>query len=69
MNCFNYVSLWRRVLLGKLIVNQLVKKSPVFYGTLRFIIMFTEGRHWTLPRAMWIQSTQPRTVFKYCPLV
>jgi len=52
MNCFNYVSLWRRVLLGKLIVNQLVKKSPVFYGTLRFIIMFTEGRHWTLPRAM-----------------
>jgi len=31
--------------LQKLIVIQLVKKFPVFYGTLRFIAVFTTARH------------------------
>jgi hypothetical protein len=32
---------WSRVLIEKLIVAQLVKNSPVFYGTRRFISMLT----------------------------
>jgi hypothetical protein len=31
---------WCRVLLEKIIVVQLVKKYPAFYGTRRFIIVF-----------------------------
>jgi hypothetical protein len=34
-----------RVLLEKLIVTQLIKKFPAFYGTLRFIAMFTRACH------------------------
>jgi hypothetical protein len=30
---------------GKLIVAQLVKKSPVFYGTQRFIPVFIRAYH------------------------
>jgi hypothetical protein len=39
-----------RVLLDKLIVTQLVKKSAASYGTRRlmFMFMFTRNRHWTL---------------------
>jgi len=37
---------WCRVLLEKLTGSQLVKKSPIFYGTRRFITIFT--RAWTL---------------------
>jgi len=36
---------WSLVLLEKLIVTQLVKKFPAFYGTC-FIIVLTETRHW-----------------------
>jgi len=53
--CFNLVSdllsaptPWSPVFLQKLIVTQLAKKFPAFYGTLRFITMFTTIRHWTL---------------------
>jgi hypothetical protein len=34
--------------LEKLIVTQLVKKFPDFYGTRRFITMFTRVCHWSL---------------------
>jgi len=37
-----------RVLLEKLIVAQLVRKFPAFYGTRRFITVFTTARHWSL---------------------
>jgi hypothetical protein len=37
-----------QVLLEKLQVAQLVKKFPVFYGTRRFITVFTTARHWDL---------------------
>jgi len=40
------LSPWSRVLLEKLTGSQLVKKSPTFYGTHRFITVFT--RAWTL---------------------
>jgi len=39
-----YLTPWRRVLLEKLTVTQLVKKLPIFYGTWRFITMFTRAR-------------------------
>jgi hypothetical protein len=46
-----------RVLLEKLLVTQLVKKSFAFYGTRRFITMLTRTRHWSLFWARCIQST------------
>jgi hypothetical protein len=36
---------WSSVLLRKLIVTQLVKKLPIFYGIRRLIIVFTRDRH------------------------
>jgi hypothetical protein len=32
----------------KLLVPQFVKKFPIFYGTQRFITMFTRACHWYL---------------------
>jgi len=46
-----------RVLFEKLVVAQLAKKFPAFYGTRRFITVFTAIRHWILSRAGRIQST------------
>jgi hypothetical protein len=41
---------WCRILFEKLIVTQYVKKISCFlYGTRRFITVFTQARHWTLP--------------------
>jgi len=48
---------WGRALLEKIIVAQLVKKFPTFYGTRRFIIVFTRARQWSLSCSRWIQST------------
>jgi hypothetical protein len=39
---------WSRVILKKLIVTQLANKFHAFYGTRRFIIVFTKARHWSL---------------------
>jgi len=38
--------------------SQLVKKSLDFYGTRRFITVFTMTNHWLLSLARCIQSTQ-----------
>jgi len=54
--------LWSRTLLEKLRVTQLVKKFPAFYGTRRFITVFTTIRHWFLSSANWIQSTPSHPV-------
>jgi len=43
--------------LEKLIVAQLVQKSPTFYGSWRFITVFTRARHWYPSWARWILST------------
>jgi hypothetical protein len=37
-----------RALLEKLSIVQLLKNFPVFYGTRRFITMFTRALHWSL---------------------
>jgi hypothetical protein len=42
-------------LLEKLPVLQLLKYFPAFYGTWRFIIMFTKAIHWSLSCARSIQ--------------
>jgi len=41
-----------RAHLEKLIVTQLVMKFPVFYGTQKFITMFTRAHHWSLSRGI-----------------
>jgi hypothetical protein len=57
---------WNRVL-EKLIVTQLVTKPPAFYGTRRFIIVFTKARYWSLSCASWIQSTTFHPI--YCIII
>jgi hypothetical protein len=52
-----YLPSWGSVFLEKLIITQLVKKLPAFYGTLRYITVFTGARYWSLSWARWIQST------------
>jgi hypothetical protein len=47
-----------RILLEKQIVSQIVKKSPAFYGTRRFITAFTSARHLYLPWARSIYMIQ-----------
>jgi hypothetical protein len=39
---------WCRILFEELIITQLVKKYSAFYGTRKFITVFTQARHWTL---------------------
>jgi len=48
-----------RVLLEKLTGLQLFKKFPAFYGTRRFITVFTSARHLSLSWASSIQSIPP----------
>ena len=50
---------WSRVFLEKLTGLQLVKKFPAFYGTRRFITVFTNARHLSLSWASSIQSIHP----------
>jgi hypothetical protein len=47
---------WSKVLLEKLLVTQLLKWSAAFYGTRRFITLFTTALHWFLSWVRWIQS-------------
>jgi len=48
---------WRKVILEKLTVTQLVKIFPAFHGTHRFITVFITTHHWSLPWAKCSQST------------
>ena len=57
----NLFTTYSRVLLEKLIVSQLVKNFPVFYGTRRFITAFTSARHLSLSWARSIQSIPPHS--------
>jgi hypothetical protein len=51
-----------RILHDKVILAQLIKKFPAFYGTLKFITLFTRARHWSLLWSSWIQSTPSHPV-------
>jgi hypothetical protein len=41
---YTWLTSWSRVLFEKLIVTKLVKRFPAFYGTRRFITVFTTAR-------------------------
>ena len=47
---------WGRVLSEKLIIPQLIKKFPTFYGTPRFVTTFTSTCHLSLSWSWQIQS-------------
>jgi len=48
---FNWLLPWNRVLLEKLIITHLLKKFPAFYGTRKFITVFTRFRTIPIPCA------------------
>jgi hypothetical protein len=54
--------LWSWALLEKLPIVQLLKNFPAFYGTQRFIIVFTRALHWSLFWARSIQFIPPQPV-------
>jgi len=56
-----FYSPWSRVLLEKLTCLQLVKNSPTFYGTHKFITAFISAHHLSLSWASSIQSIPPHT--------
>jgi len=47
---------WCRIVLEQLIVAQLHKKFPAFYGIRSFIAAFARDRLWSVSWARWIQS-------------
>jgi hypothetical protein len=51
------------VLLDKLVVFQLVKKFPAYYGTRRVITLFTRARHVSQSSSRSIQSKLPPTYY------
>jgi hypothetical protein len=52
----------RSWVLGKLPVVELVKNFPTFYGTPRFITVFTRALHWSLSWARSVQSITPHHI-------
>jgi hypothetical protein len=44
----NWLTPWSRALLEKPSVEQLLKNLPTFYGTRRFISVYTRALHWFL---------------------
>jgi len=58
LNRKHWITKWSTVLLEKLVVTHKVKKFPAFYGTRRFITVFTRSPHWSL---FWAQSVQSTT--------
>jgi hypothetical protein len=58
-NTTSYLSLthsWSWTLLEKSSIEQLLKNFPIFYGTWKFITVFTRALHWFLPWTRSIQS-------------
>ena len=64
MTGLNEVNPRSRVLLKKLTVHELVEKFPAFYGTRRFITVFTTARHLPLSRARLLHSRPPIVFYK-----
>jgi hypothetical protein len=53
-------------------LSKLLKKSPAYYGPLRFTIMVTRVCHWPLFQAGWIEATHfhphcSRSILMACP--
>jgi hypothetical protein len=60
----NSLTPWSQVLLEKPPVAQLLKNLPTFYGTKRFITVFTRALHWSLSWARSIQSIPPHPIWE-----
>jgi hypothetical protein len=63
---------WEQILLDKPPVAQSLKNFQIFYGTQRFITMFTKAIHWFLSSARSIQAIAPppsslRSILIYYP--
>jgi len=58
----NFLTTWSIFFFEKVIVTQLVKKFPTFYGTWRSITVFTGAFPWSLSWARWIQSSQSQLI-------
>jgi hypothetical protein len=59
IHCKRFPSLahsWSWALLEKPPIVQLIKNFPAYYGTRRFITVFTRALHWSLSRARSIES-------------
>jgi hypothetical protein len=61
-NHSNWLTPWSWALLEKPPVAQLLKNFPTFYGTRRFITVFTRALHWSLSWVRLIQSIPPHPV-------
>jgi hypothetical protein len=66
--CFLYkLTPWRRVLIEKAPVAQLLKSFLTLYGTRRFITVVTRARHYSLSWEKLIQYISPHPVSIRCP--
>jgi hypothetical protein len=59
---YTSITSWSWDLLENLPVVQLLKNFPTFYGTRRFITVFTRALHWSLSLARSIQSIPPHPI-------
>jgi hypothetical protein len=57
--CNSFTHSWSWVLLEKLPIMQPPKNFPGFYGTRKFITVFTRALRWFLSWARWIHSIPP----------
>jgi hypothetical protein len=55
---------WRLALLLKLLVAEMVKKFPAFYGIRGIIIIIKRARHWALSWVRWIHVTSSYLSFR-----
>jgi hypothetical protein len=60
---FNLITPWSRVLLENLTGSQPIKKFPAFYGTTRFIIVFTRATQRIRPSLSQLYSFRNTTNF------
>jgi hypothetical protein len=60
---------WSLTLLEKLPIVQPLKKFSAFYGTRRFITVFTRALHWSLSWARAIQSTPSHPISLWSILI
>jgi hypothetical protein len=62
LHTYNYLTSWSWDLPQKPPIVQLLKDFPAFYGTRRFITVFTTALHWSPSWARSIQSIQPHPI-------
>jgi hypothetical protein len=65
----SFIHSWSWVLLEKLPIVQPLKNFPEFYGTQRFITVFTRALHWSLSWVRSIQSIPPHLYKIYLNIV